>query len=61
MDEDEKLDWTPDIRAIVEEKLNQGMVLDEIEDMLNDSGEWDADDVTTVITEYRNKDRSPIS
>ena len=55
-DEDDKLDWTPDIRVIVEEKLEQGMTLDEIEELLADEGEYDPDDVTTVINEYRNRD-----
>jgi hypothetical protein len=53
--DDDKLDWTPDIRAIVEEKLEQGMTLDEVENALNDSGEFNAYDVTTVLNEYRNR------
>jgi hypothetical protein len=53
--DDEKLDWTPDIRLIVEEKLEQGMTLDEIDELLTSEGEFDADDVTTVLTEYRNR------
>jgi hypothetical protein len=55
MDEEEKLDWTPDIRLFVEEKLEQGMSLDEVDTLLTDEGEYDPDDVTTVINEYRNR------
>lgn len=53
--DDEKLDWTPDIRAMVEEKLEQGMTLDEIDELLTSEGEFDRDDVTTVLDEYRNR------
>lgn len=55
-DEDDKLDWTPDIRMLVEEKLEQGLNLEEIDELLMREAEFDPDDVTTVINEYRNRD-----
>ena len=54
--DDEKLDWTPDIRLFVDEKLEQGLSLEEIDELLNDESEFDPDDITTVINEYRNRE-----
>jgi hypothetical protein len=52
-DENEKLDRTPDIRAVVEEKLEQGLSLEEIGELRTSEGEFHSDDVTAVIDEYR--------
>lgn len=54
--DDERLDWTPDIRMLVEEKLDQGLSLEEIDELLMREAEFNPDDVTTVINEYRNRE-----
>jgi len=52
--DDDKQDYTPDIRRLVDKRLAAGETIDEVERALLDDDQWDQDDVITVITEYHN-------